>query len=100
MEPCKTEQTTVRLDARIPVQLKESLTMAAALTGRSQTDFIIAAVSEATKKVIAEHSLIRLCLEDQKTLAQSLLGEAAKPSPQWNRLRQALKDHSGKVESR
>lgn len=100
MEPCKIEQTTVRLDARIPAQLKDSLVMAAALTGRSQTDFIIAAVSEATKKVIAEHSLIQLCLEDQKTLAQSLLGEPAKPGPQWNRLRRALKDHSKKVESR
>ena len=100
MEPYKTEQATVRLDARIPAQLKESLVMAAALTGRSQTDFIIAAVSEATKKVIAEHSLIQLCLEDQKALAQSLLHEPVKPGPEWKRLRQALKDHGEKTESR
>jgi uncharacterized protein (DUF1778 family) len=50
----------VRIDARIPAHIKERLAVAAALQGRTQTDFLIAAVNEAAQKVIAEHNLIRL----------------------------------------
>jgi uncharacterized protein (DUF1778 family) len=100
MEHPKIQQGTVRLDARIPAPIKESLVMAAALSGRSQTDFIIAAVSEAAQKVIAEYSLIRLCLDDQKAMAKSLLSEADESSDRFSRLGQAMRDHDHSVESR
>jgi len=101
MNPHKTDHSTVRLDARIPAHIKESLVMAAALTGRSQTDFLIAAVNEAAKKVIAEHKLIRLCLDDQKILAKALIGGGRESDDGgFNRLSQAMRDHEGKVESR
>jgi uncharacterized protein (DUF1778 family) len=96
----KTDQSIVRLDARIPAHIKESLVMAAALTGRSQTDFLIAAVSEAAQKVIAEHNLIKLCLDDQKALAKALLSEVHDSSERFSRLSQALRDHDNVVESR
>jgi uncharacterized protein (DUF1778 family) len=89
----------VRIDARIPAHIKESLVIAAALQGTTQTDFLIAAVNEAAKRVIAEHNVIRFCLEDQKTLAKALLDEHPSPNPGTGRLRQALEDHTRSVES-
>ena len=100
MNQHKAEQSTVRLDARIPAHIKESLVTAAALTGRSQTDFLIAAVSEAAQKVIAEHSLIRLCLDDQKALTKALLGGVDNSGDRFSRLSQAMRDHEREVDSR
>ncbi|MDR1922305.1 MAG: DUF1778 domain-containing protein [Candidatus Adiutrix sp.] len=101
MDQLKANQSTVRLDARIPAHIKENLAAAAALTGRSQTDFLIAAVNEAAQKVIAEHSLIRLCLDDQKVLAKSLLGaDDDNSGDRFARLSQAMRDHEREVESR
>jgi len=92
---------TVRMDARLPLHIKNNLVMAAALSGRTQTDFLITAVNEAAQKVIAEHNLITLCLEDQKVLAQALLAESA-PSDgrRWDILRKAMLRHSKEVDSR
>lgn len=100
MEQHKENHSTVRLDARIPAHIKESLVTAAALTGRSQTDFLISAVSEAAQKVIAEHSLIKLCLDDQKALAKALLGDLENSGDRFSRLSRALRDHEREVESR
>lgn len=85
------EQGTVRIDARIPANIKESLVMAAALEGRTQTDFLIAAVAEAARRTITEHSVITLCLEDQQALAAALADDARMPS---KRLQKAVRDHA------
>lgn len=87
----QTEQGTVRIDARIPANIKESLVMAAALEGRTQTDFLIAAVAEAARRTIAEHSIIKLCLNDQQALAAALADDTRMPS---NRLQKAVQDHA------
>jgi len=101
MEHNKTAHSTVRLDARIPAHIKESLVMAAALTGRSQTDFLITAVNEAAQKVIAEHKLIRLCLDDQYTLARALTADGEdSDDDRFSRLSQALREHDRTAESR
>ena len=89
----------VRIDARIPAHIKENLVMAASLQGRTQTDFLITAINEAAQKVIAEHKIIQLCLEDQKILAMALLDEHHSPDAQTSRLRQAIDDHTRDVES-
>ena len=90
---------TVRIDARIPAHIKENLVVAAALQGRTQTDFLVAAVNEAAQKVIAEHNMIQLCLEDQKTLAMALLDDQRSPDARTARLRRAMDDHARDVES-
>jgi uncharacterized protein (DUF1778 family) len=48
-------------------------------------------VAEAARRVIDEHSVIKLCLEDQHTLAAALQDEARAPS---ERLRQAVRVHA------
>lgn len=89
----------VRIDARIPAHVKESVAMAAGLQGRSQTDFLIAALAEAAQRVIAEHSVVRLCLDDQKALAAALTTETKLPK-RFARLERAARDHKRRVESR
>lgn len=103
MEQFEANTKLARLDARVPFHIKEDIATAAALSGRSQTDFVIAAVSEAARRVIAEHSVIRLCLDDQKALAEALCGakgDDGNGSERFGRLRQALDDHGRQVESR
>ena len=89
--PAQTPSVTVRIDARVPLHIKEMLAQAAALEGRSQSDFLIAAVSTAARKVIDEHSIIRLCLADQQILAAALTDETRSPSV---RLQKAARDHA------
>jgi len=97
----KSDKQTVRLDARIPLHIKKNLVAAAALSGRSQTDFLITAVNEAAQRVIAEHSLITLCLEDQEALAKALLDEnTPSDGKRWDRLRKSMRRHSKEVDSR
>jgi uncharacterized protein (DUF1778 family) len=86
----QTPSGTVRIDARVPSHIKEMLAQAAILEGRSQSDFLIAAVSEAARKVIDEHSVIKLCLADQRILAAALSDEKRTPSA---RLQKAVRDH-------
>lgn len=92
-------KNTARIDARVPSYLKEWLATAAALQGRSQTDFLITAISEVAQKTIAEHNVIKLCLEDQKAFADSLLDENPDMS-RFERLREAKRDYLLHVESR
>lgn len=54
-----------RIDARIPLSVRETIDRAAAMQGRTRTDFLIAAALEKAEQVIAEQSLVRLTLEDQ-----------------------------------
>lgn len=89
--PTQAQSETVRIDARIPPHIKEMLAQAAALEGRSQSDFLIAAVSAAARKVIDEHSIVRLCLADQQILAAALADEKRSPSA---RLQKAVRDHA------
>lgn len=83
--------TIVRIDARIPSSVKESLVLAAALEGRTQTDFLIAAVARAARRTIVEHTVVKLAREDQHALATALLDTERTPSP---RLQQAVRDHA------
>lgn len=51
-----------RIDARIPLSVRETIDRAAAMQGRTRTDFLIAAALEKAGQVIAEQSLVRLAL--------------------------------------
>ena len=73
-----TENAMSRLDARIPLSVRETIDRAAAMQGRTRTDFLIEAALEKAEKVIAEQAVIRLTMRDQEMLAKALLeGEVA-----------------------
>lgn len=68
---------TGRLEARIPIELQEQLRQAAALVGRSVTDYVIAAVENATRRTLEETTIIRLSAEDSRRFAEALLNPPA-----------------------
>ena len=76
--PHHTENAMSRIDARIPLSVRETIDRAAAMQGRSRTDVLIEAALEKAERVIAEQAVIRLALRDQEMLAKALLVEAVK----------------------
>ena len=72
--------TTARLEARISFDLHATLKRAAELQGRTMTDFVISAVTDAAQKAIEQAEVIRLSLGDQHCFAQSLL-HPPEPAP-------------------
>ena len=81
-----------RIDARIPLSVRETIDRAAAMQGRTRTDFLIA------EQVIAEQSLVRLALEDQRTLAAALLSEETEAPSSF--LEKLSSEYAQRVESR
>jgi len=65
--------STVRLEARISADLHAMLKRAAELQGRTMTDFVVAAVQDATQRAIEQAEFICLSLADQECFAQALL---------------------------
>ena len=69
------ELSMSRIDARIPLTVRETIGRAAALQGRTRTDFLIEAALEKAERVIAEQTLIRLTLRDHELLAKALTAD-------------------------
>ena len=74
-----------RLEARISVEQKTVLQQAAALSGRTLSEFVVASAQEAAGRVIQEHEAIRLTRTEQIAFVNALLNP---PAPN-KRLRQA-----------
>ena len=71
----ETPDTTrdARLEARVSAAQKGLLQQAAALSGRTLTEFVVASAQDAARRVIAEHESIRLSREEQLAFVQTLL---------------------------
>ncbi|NGM88497.1 DUF1778 domain-containing protein [Parapusillimonas sp. SGNA-6] len=67
-----------RLEARISPDLHAMLKQAAALEGRTVTDFVIDAVQAAARGSIERAQVVRLSLADQQAFANALISP---PSP-------------------
>jgi uncharacterized protein (DUF1778 family) len=74
-----------RLEARITQAQKNLFKKAAELQGRSLSDFIVQAASDAAMRVVQEHQVITLTAREQAVLIEALLNPPA-PGP---RLRSA-----------
>jgi uncharacterized protein (DUF1778 family) len=71
---------SARLEARIAPDALAVVKRAAEIQGRSVSDFVVAAAQEAAHRTIEETEIIRLSVEDQRLLAESLLNPP-EPSP-------------------
>lgn len=91
-----TENQTARLEARLPASVYATLKRAAALKGRSVSDFVVSAAHEAAQRAIEDEGIIRLSAEDQLRFAQALLNP---PAPN-EALRRAQAAHRANVEMR
>ncbi len=67
------EQSTARLETRIPTQIYDTMQRAARLQGLSLTAYLIATVGADAKRVVAEAEMLRLSREDQVRFAEALL---------------------------
>lgn len=85
-----TERTRdARLEARVSATQKSLLQQAAALSGRTLSEFVVASAQEAARRVLAEHESIRLSREEQLAFVQALLT----PSEPNTRLKRAARSY-------
>jgi uncharacterized protein (DUF1778 family) len=71
---------TSRIEARIAPGVLALVKRAAAIQGRSVSDFIVAAAQAAAHRTIEEAQIIRLAAEDQRALAEATLNPPAPAS--------------------
>ncbi len=80
---------TARLEARITPDVHALLVRAAALVGRSVSDFVVSAAQRAAEEAIAQRQVIALAQEDQERFVAALL----KPRPSARAMKRAAAAH-------
>lgn len=96
LDTTKTPDKTrnARLEARVPSAQKDFFQHAAALAGRTLSEFVIDSTQEAATKIVQDHELIRLSREEQIAFVMALLN----PSEPGARLRRAVESYRQKAE--
>jgi uncharacterized protein (DUF1778 family) len=84
-----------RLEARISPAQKSVLQRAAALSGRTLSEFVVASAQEAAAKVIQAHEVIRISRAEQTAFVKSLLALPA-PGARLRKAAAAYKRHLGR----
>ena len=73
-------RSDARLEARIPRELQGRLKQAAALEGRTVTDYVVAAIEAATRRTFESATIVRLAAEDSRRFAEALI-KSPPPTP-------------------
>ena len=81
-----------RLEARITAEQKDLLSRAAALVGRSLTDFVVTSAYETAVRTIREHQAMVLRERDRKLFVGALLKPPA-PSARLRKAARRYKQH-------
>lgn len=76
-----------RLEARVSVDEKKLFQHAAALQGRSLTEFLVSCAHDAAKRTVQEHEILKLSAGDRDAFVSALL----KPPVPGKRLRKAAR---------
>jgi uncharacterized protein (DUF1778 family) len=76
-----------RLEARVTAAQKTLIERAAALQGRTVTDFVLTSVQDAARRAITEHQQIELSVRDSQAFVEALLN----PKPINDRLRETVR---------
>ena len=87
---------SAKLEMRVSQKQKDLIERAAAYSGRTVPDFVVAHVEVAAKKVIEEYERIHLNKEQSRVLVDALLS----PKRPNKKLRAALAEHRQRVESK
>ncbi|MEO3431753.1 DUF1778 domain-containing protein [Inquilinus sp. CAU 1745] len=90
------DNSTARLEARIPARVYEQMQRAARLRGMTLTGYIVATAGEDARRVVEDAEIMRLARADQIRFAQALIEP---PAPNA-RLARAAKRHADLVERR
>lgn len=75
-----------RLETRVTADQKSLIERAAALQGRTVTDFVLSSVQEAARRAIEEHQRLNLSVRDSEAFVEALLN----PQPVNDRLRDTV----------
>ncbi len=87
---------SARIETRVSQEQKELIERAAAVSGRTVSDFVLAHVEVAAKKVIEEHEKLYLDQTQSRILVDALLS----PKKPNKKLKTAMEQHRKRVESR
>ena len=82
-----------RLETRVTADQKSLVERAAALQGRTVTDFVLTSVQDAARRTIEEHRRLDLSLRDSQAFVQALM----KPTPVNDRLRDTVRRYREKT---
>ena len=82
-------QTTSRLEASRPIAVLTRLKRAAEIQGRTLTDFVVAAADEAACRTLEQTEIIRVSIEDQQRIWESLVN----PPPPTPAFKKALRTY-------
>ena len=82
-----------RLEARVSIDEKKLFKHAAALQGRSLTEFLVSCAHDAAKKTVQEHGVIELSAKDRKAFVAALL----KPPAPGKRLQKAARRYKSSM---
>ena len=96
MATANSSTKSARLETRVSPAQKELIERAAAYTGRSVSDFVVAHVEVAAKKVVNEYERIHLDQEQSQILVKALLS----PKRPNKKLRQTMENYRERVEHR
>jgi uncharacterized protein (DUF1778 family) len=83
-----------RLEVRVSAAQKSLLQHAAALSGRTLSEFVVTSAQDAARRVIAEHESIRLSREEQQAFVQALL-RPPEPNARLKRAAKAYRSTGG-----
>lgn len=76
-----------RLEARVTGEQKKIFQYAADLLGRSFSDFVVNTLQKAAQRIIKQHEILHLAVEDHKVFIQALLAPP-KPNQHLERAKQ------------
>jgi len=82
-----------RLEARLTAAQKNLIERAAAVQGRTVTDFVLASVQDAARRAIEEHNQLALSVRDSDAFIDALLN----PRPVNDRLRETVRRYRSKA---
>ncbi|WP_442753276.1 DUF1778 domain-containing protein [Methylocystis sp. JAN1] len=73
LKPTRKRVRGERLETRVTAEQKTLIERAAALQGRTVTDFVLTSVQDAARRAIEEHSQLTLSVRDSEAFVEALL---------------------------
>ena len=86
-KPVRGRTRAERLEARVTAEQKTLIEHAAALQGRTMTDFVLTSVQDAARRAIEDHQRLDLSVRDSQAFVEALLN----PLPVNDRLRDTVR---------
>ena len=91
--PTLTPTRAARIEARIAPDVLSAIKRAAEITGRSVSDFVVAAARDMAERTIEQAQIIRLSVADQERVADMLDNSSINPPEPNQALKEALTAH-------